>query len=106
MGKGSRKRVAKHPGLQPREQVIDACWGMGRGMLRTADIAGKMLLSKQISKKPKYAEELDAGNDDRRDGVADRAQRNVRAHGSPAAVDGSEDGSRQAEGDQLRVLAR
>jgi hypothetical protein len=60
MGKSSRKKVADHPDLLPNEHVIDACWGMGRGMLKAADLSGKMFLTKALSDKPGYTDELDA----------------------------------------------
>ena len=74
MGKSSLKKVADHRDLQPGERVIDACWGMGRGMLKAADISGKMFLTKALSNKPGYAEELDSATEGA--GMASRIDHN------------------------------
>jgi hypothetical protein len=39
MGERYARRVTV--GLEPGEVVVDACWGLGKGMLRWADVAGR-----------------------------------------------------------------
>jgi hypothetical protein len=39
MANKSAKKVRDHPDLEPGEQVIDACWGAGKGLLKMADIS-------------------------------------------------------------------
>jgi hypothetical protein len=38
MGKKSSKKLVGHPDLQPGEQLLDACYGLGKGTLRMADL--------------------------------------------------------------------
>jgi hypothetical protein len=38
MGNKSSKKVVGHPDLEPGEQVLDACYGLGKGTLRLADL--------------------------------------------------------------------
>ena len=74
MGRKSLKKVVDHPKLEPGERVVDACWGLGRGALRAADIAGRSFLNEWLSSDPGYAEQLDAATAG--EGMAARIDRN------------------------------
>ena len=39
MANKSAKKVREHPDLEPGEEVIDAVWGAGKGLLKMADIS-------------------------------------------------------------------
>ena len=39
MANKSAKKVREHPDLEPGEEVLDAVWGAGKGLLRMADIS-------------------------------------------------------------------
>ncbi|MGI9608971.1 MAG: hypothetical protein ACR2NL_01620 [Acidimicrobiia bacterium] len=54
MGDMTRKMV-DHPSLEPGESVIEAVWGLGKGFLRAADIAGG--LGNTLVGKASYADQ-------------------------------------------------
>jgi hypothetical protein len=74
MGRKSLKKVVDHPALQPGERVIDACWGLGRGLLKAADIAGLTILDELVRDKPTYQHQLDAATTG--EGMGSRIDRN------------------------------
>lgn len=72
MGNKAAKRVRDHPDLLPGEQVLDACWGAGKGLLRMADIATIGGVPGQI----RYADEAKAATDGGGGSEAARIDRN------------------------------